>query len=94
MKSYVYSGLFGFHEDASNKLTILSMPLAHKKSTVVFLMPYHVEPLERVEKMLTKTQLNTWMGKLKQTAVAVSLPKVSMEVSHNLQVKDNKRGSK
>ncbi|XP_028278282.1 serpin H1a [Parambassis ranga] len=79
------TGLFGFYEDASNKLTILSMPLAHKKSTVVFLMPYHVEPLERVEKMLTKTQLNTWMGKLKQTAVAVSLPKVSMEVSHNLQ---------
>lgn len=64
------------------------MPLAHKKSSVVFIMPYHLEPLERLEKMLTKKQLDTWMGKLQQTAVAVSLPKVSMEVSHNLKVKD------
>lgn len=64
------------------------MPLAHKKSSVVFLMPYHVEPLERLEKMLNKKQLDTWMGKLQKTAVAVSLPKVTMEVSHNLQVKD------
>lgn len=64
------------------------MPLAHKKSSVVIIMPYHLEPLERVEKMLTKKQLDTWMGKLQQTAVALSLPKVSMEVSHNLKVKD------
>lgn len=63
------------------------MPLAHKKSTMVFIMPYQVESLERVEKMLTKEQLDTWIGKLQQTAVAVSLPKFSMEVSHNLQVK-------
>lgn len=64
------------------------MPLAHKKSNVVFIMTYHLEPLERLEKMLTKKQLDTWFGKLKETAVAVSLPKVSMEVSHDLQVKD------
>lgn len=63
------------------------MPLAHKKSTVVFIMPHHVEALDRLEKMLTQEQLDKWMGKLKQTAVAVSLPKVSMEVSHNLQVR-------
>lgn len=79
------TGLCGFYDDKTNKLTILSMPLAHKKSTVVFIMPHHVESLERLEKLLTKKQLNTWMGKLQQTAVAVSLPKVSMEVSHNLQ---------
>lgn len=79
------TGLCGFYDDKANTLSILSMPLAHKKSSVVFLMPYHVESLERLEKMLTKKQLDTWMGKLKQTAVAVSLPKVSMEVSHDLQ---------
>lgn len=79
------TGLYGFYNDQTNMLTILSMPLAHKKSTVVFIMPHTVEPLERLEKILTKKQLDTWMGNLKQTAVAVSLPKVSMEVSHNLQ---------
>ncbi|AWP00517.1 putative serpin H1-like [Scophthalmus maximus] len=79
------TGLYGFYDDSTNKLSILSMPLAHKKSSVVFIMPYQVETLERLEKMLTKKQLDTWMGKLQQTAVALSLPKVSMEVSHNLQ---------
>lgn len=79
------TGIYGFHDDTTNKLSILSIPLAHKKSTMVFIMPYHIEPLDRLEKLLTKKQLDTWMGKLQQTAVAVSLPKVSMEVSHNLQ---------
>ncbi|KAM9846364.1 serpin H1a [Aulostomus maculatus] len=79
------TAICGFYNDATDKLSLLSMPLAHKKSTVVFIMPHHVEPLERLEKMLTKKQLDMWMGKLQQIAVAVSLPKVSMEVSHNLQ---------
>ncbi|XP_068456447.1 serpin H1a [Clinocottus analis] len=79
------TGLYGFYTDKTNKLNILSMPLAHKKSTVLLIMPHQVEPLQRLEKMLTKKQLDTWMGKLQETAVAVSLPKVSMEVSHNLQ---------
>lgn len=63
------------------------MPLAHKMSSVVFIMTFHVEPMERVEKMLTRKQVDTWLSKLEQRAVAVSLPKVSMEVSHNLQVR-------
>ncbi|MEQ2158163.1 Serpin H1, partial [Goodea atripinnis] len=79
-------GLFDFYDDTTHKLYLLSMPLAHKKSTVLFIMPYHVESLDRLEKLLSKKQLDTWMGKMKETAVAVSLPKVSMEVSHNLQV--------
>lgn len=49
-------------------------------------MPYHVEPLDRLEKMLTKKQVDKWIGLLQETAIAVSLPKVSMEVSHDLQV--------
>lgn len=83
-------GLFDFYNDKTNKLTILSMPLAHKKSSVVFIMPHQVESLERLEKMLSKKQLDTWMGKLQMTAVAVSVPKISIEVSHDLQV--NKAG--
>ncbi|XP_054611074.1 serpin H1a [Dunckerocampus dactyliophorus] len=79
------TGIYGFFDDPTNKLSILSMPLAHKKSTLVFIMPYHVENLDRLEKMLTKKQLDTWMSKLQQTAVAMSLPKVTMEVSHNLE---------
>ncbi|ROL54185.1 Serpin H1 [Anabarilius grahami] len=79
------TGIYGFFDDTTNKALVLDMPLAHKMSSVVFIMPYQVEALERVEKLLTRQQLNTWIGKMEQRAVAVSLPKVSMEVSHNLQ---------
>ncbi|XP_061074180.1 serpin H1b [Conger conger] len=79
------TGLFQFHEDTTNNLYVLSMPLAHKKSTMIFIMPYHVEALDRLEKLLTRKQLDDWLGKMEERAVAVSLPKVSMEVSHNLQ---------
>ncbi|XP_066533463.1 serpin H1b isoform X2 [Hoplias malabaricus] len=79
------TGLYGFYEDTENRLFVLNMPLAHKKSSVIFIMPYHVEALDRLEKLLTRQQLDTWMSKLEERAVAVSLPKVSMEVSHDLQ---------
>lgn len=64
------------------------MPLAHKLSSMIFIMPNHVEPLERVEKLLNKEQLKTWTTKMKKRSVAISLPKVVLEVSHDLQVKE------
>ncbi|XP_062870101.1 serpin H1a [Trichomycterus rosablanca] len=79
------TGIYGFYDDATNNLCVLEMPLAHKMSSIIFIMPYHVESLERLEKLLTRKQLDTWLAKVEQKAVAVSLPKVSMEVSHNLQ---------
>ncbi|KAF5902394.1 serpin H1-like, partial [Clarias magur] len=79
------TGIYPFYDDTANSYFVLEMPLAHKKSSVIFIMPYHVESLERLEKMLTRKQLDIWQSKLEQKAVAVSLPKISMEVSHNLQ---------
>ncbi|XP_006627785.1 serpin H1b [Lepisosteus oculatus] len=79
------TGLYMFHEDSEKRLYVLSMPLAHKMSSMIIIMPYHVEPLERLEKLLTRKQLDTWISKMEERAVAVSLPKVCMEVSHNLQ---------
>ncbi|KAM9320959.1 serpin H1 [Gastrophryne carolinensis] len=79
------TGLYNYFEDSANNLQILEMPLAHKMSSMIFIMPYHVEPLERVEKLLTREQVKTWIGQLQNRAIAVSLPKVSLEVSHDLQ---------
>ncbi|KAG7483670.1 hypothetical protein MATL_G00040870 [Megalops atlanticus] len=79
------TGIYGFFEDTKNSLYVLSIPLAHKMSSMIFIMPYHVESLERLEKLMTRAQLDTWLSKLEDKAVAISLPKVSMEVSHNLQ---------
>ncbi|XP_078401115.1 serpin H1-like [Cetorhinus maximus] len=79
------TGLYNFYKDESNQLNILEMPLAHQLSSMLFVMPYHLQPLDKVEKLLTKEQINTWLGKLQKQAVAISLPKVKLGVSHELQ---------
>ena len=66
---------------------MVEMPLAHKLSSLIIIMPHHVEPLERLEKLLTKEQLKVWMGKMQKKAVAISLPKGVVEVTHDLQVR-------
>lgn len=53
---------------------------------MILIMPYHLEPLERLEKLLTKKQVDTWISKMTNKAVAISLPKISVDVSHNIQV--------
>ncbi|KFP23891.1 Serpin H1, partial [Colius striatus] len=79
------TGLYNYYDDETEKLQVVEMPLAHKLSSMIFIMPNHVEPLERVEKLLNREQLKTWAGKMKKRSVAISLPKVILEVSHDLQ---------
>ncbi|XP_043913304.1 serpin H1-like [Protopterus annectens] len=79
------TGLYQYYEDEVNKLQIVEMPLAHNHASMILIMPNHIEPLDRLEKMLTKEQIHSWIGKLKKRAVAISLPKVSVDVSHDLQ---------
>lgn len=80
-------GLYNYYDDEQEKLQIVEMPLAHKLSSLIILMPHHVEPLERLEKLLTKEQLKVWLGKMQKKAVAISLPKGVVEVTHDLQVR-------
>ncbi|XP_061734687.1 serpin H1b [Nerophis ophidion] len=79
------TGLYDFYEDKENNLYVLDMPLGKKQASMILIMPYHLEPLERLEKLLTRQQVDTWISKMENRAVAISLPKVSVEVSHNLQ---------
>ncbi|KAK5868424.1 hypothetical protein PBY51_009442 [Eleginops maclovinus] len=79
------TGLYDFHEDKENRMFVLNMPLGQKQASLILIMPYHLEPLERLEKLLTRKQVDTWISKLETRAVAISLPKIAMEVSHNLQ---------
>lgn len=69
-----------------NRIYVLSMPLGQKQASMILIMPYHLEPLERLEKLLTKKQVDTWISKMTNKAVAISLPKISLDVSHNIQV--------
>lgn len=92
VRSALFPGLYNYYDDEKEKLQIVEMPLAHKLSSLIIIMPHHVEPLERLEKMLTKEQLKTWMGKMQKKAVAISLPKGVVEVTHDLQVRGGPSG--
>lgn len=81
-----FAGLYDFYEDTENKLFVLNMPLGKKQASMILIMPYHLEPLARLEKLLTRKQVDTWMSKMENKAVAISMPKISVDVSHNLQV--------
>lgn len=78
--------MYDFHEDTENRIFVLSMPLGQKQASMILIMPYHLEPLDRLEKLLTRKQVDTWLSKMENRAVAISLPKISLDVSHNLQV--------
>ncbi|KAM4567280.1 serpin H1b isoform 1-T2 [Odontesthes bonariensis] len=79
------TGLYDFCEDTENSIFVLNMPLGKKQASMILIMPFHLEPLERLEKLLTRKQVETWLSKMENRAVAISLPKISLEVSHNLQ---------
>lgn len=81
-----FAGLYDFYDDTVNRIFVLNMPLGKKQASVTLIMPYHLEPLDRLEKLLTRKQVDTWLSKMENKAVAISLPKISVDVSHNLQV--------
>ncbi|TNN73202.1 Serpin H1 [Liparis tanakae] len=79
------TGLYDFHDDTENRIFVLNMPLGQKQASLIIIMPYLLEPLARLEKLLSRKQVDTWISKMENKAVAISLPKIAMEVSHNLQ---------
>lgn len=79
------TGLYDFYEDTENNVFVLNMPLGKKQASMILIMPYQLEPLHRLEKMLTRNQVDSWISKMENKAVAISMPKVSVDVSHNLQ---------
>lgn len=80
------TGLYDFYDDTTNQAFVLNMPLGQKQASMILIMPYHLEPLDRLEKLLTRKQVDTWISKMENKAVAISLPKILLDVSHNLQV--------
>ncbi|XP_062910725.1 serpin H1-like [Mobula hypostoma] len=79
------TGLYNFYIDEANQVFVLEMELSRSLSSVIFIMPFQLQSLDRIEKLLTKEQINAWVSKLKKRAVAISLPKGNYGVSHQLQ---------
>lgn len=69
---------------------VLEVPLWGGKASVVLLLPFHVESLTRLEKLLTPELLSSWLAKANVTSVAISLPKANISSTLSLQVSPSK----
>ncbi|KAM8748012.1 serine (or cysteine) peptidase inhibitor, clade H, member 2 isoform 1-T2 [Acanthopagrus schlegelii] len=79
------AGLYRHHEDIENMVQVLEVPLWEGKASVVLLLPFHVESLTRLEKLLTPELLSSWLAKANVTSVAISLPRANISSTLSLQ---------
>ena len=79
-------GLYHYHEDIENMVQVLVAPLWEGKASVVLLLPFHVESLARLDKLLTIELLAKWLEKTSVTTVSISMPKANITSTLSLQV--------
>lgn len=65
---------------------VLEVPLWGGKASVVLLLPFHVESLARLEKLLTVEVLSKWLEKTNMSCVIISLPIANISSALSLQV--------
>uniref|UniRef100_A0A3P9I290 Serine (or cysteine) peptidase inhibitor, clade H, member 2 n=1 Tax=Oryzias latipes TaxID=8090 RepID=A0A3P9I290_ORYLA len=79
------AGLFRFHEDMENMVQVLEVPLWGGQASAVFLMPFHVENLARLDKLLSLELLSKWLERTSVTSMAISMPKANITSTLSLQ---------
>lgn len=80
------AGLYRFHEDVDNMVQVLEAPLWGGKASLVLLLPFHVENLARLDKLLTPELLSKWLERTAVISVSISLPKANLTSTLSLQV--------
>ncbi|XP_071333975.1 serine (or cysteine) peptidase inhibitor, clade H, member 2 [Trachinotus anak] len=78
------AGLYRHYEDVENMVQVLEAPLSGGKVSLVLLLPFHVENLARLDKLLTLELLSKWLEKTSVTSVAISLPKANISSALSL----------
>ncbi|XP_028992702.1 serine (or cysteine) peptidase inhibitor, clade H, member 2 isoform X2 [Betta splendens] len=78
------AGLYRLYEDVSNMVQVLEVPLWRGEASVVLLLPFHVERLDRLERLLSPELLAQWLEQASVTSVAVSLPRVNVSSALSL----------
>lgn len=79
------AGLYQHYEDIENMVQVLEVPLWGGKASAVLLLPFHVESLSRLEKLLTTELLSKWMEKTNMSSVIISLPIANISSTLSLQ---------
>ncbi|CAJ1086714.1 serine (or cysteine) peptidase inhibitor%2C clade H, member 2 isoform X2 [Xyrichtys novacula] len=80
-----FRGLYHNYEDIENMVQVLEVPLWGGKASIVFLLPFHVKSLARLEKLLTVELLSKWLEKTNVTSVSISLPTANLTSTLSLQ---------
>lgn len=83
---HVSTGVYRHYEDLENMVQVLELGLWGGKASMVLLLPFHVESLDRLERRLTLEQLEKWLGKLSSISLALFLPRVNVSSTVSLQV--------
>lgn len=65
---------------------VLEAPLWGSKASVMLLLPFHVEGLQRLDKLLSIELLSKWLDKTNKTSVSISLPRANITSTLSLQV--------
>ncbi|XP_050971948.1 serine (or cysteine) peptidase inhibitor, clade H, member 2 isoform X1 [Labeo rohita] len=79
------SGVYRHYEDIENMVQVLELGLWEGKASMVLILPFHVENLARLDRLLTLDRVEKWLGKLNSTSMALSLPRTKISSTVNLQ---------
>lgn len=83
---FVFPGVYRHYEDIENMVQVLELGLWEGKASMVLILPFHVENLARLDRLLTLDRVEKWLGKLNSTSMALSLPRTKISSTVNLQV--------
>lgn len=67
-------------EDMENMVQLLEMGLWEGKASVLLLLPFHVETLVWVDRLLTLEQVEKWLGKLNSTSLSLEPNSVARSI--------------
>ncbi|XP_029944248.1 serine (or cysteine) peptidase inhibitor, clade H, member 2 [Salarias fasciatus] len=79
------AGLYRHYEDVNNMVQVLEAPLWGGEASLLLLLPFHVETLGRLEKLLTLELMSGWLEKAAVNSVAISLPTANISSALSLQ---------
>ncbi|KAJ8246836.1 hypothetical protein GJAV_G00255930 [Gymnothorax javanicus] len=79
------TGVYRHFEDMLNMVQVVDLRLWGSKASLMLLLPFHVEPLTRLDRLLTPKLLGEWLKHLTNISMALSLPKTTLTSALNLQ---------
>uniref|UniRef100_A0AAY4BJK4 Serpin domain-containing protein n=1 Tax=Denticeps clupeoides TaxID=299321 RepID=A0AAY4BJK4_9TELE len=79
------AGIYRHYEDMENMLQVLEVDLKGGNMSMLLLLPFHVESLSRLDRLLSEELMAKWLERLTEQSIAISLPNVNLSSALYLQ---------